>query len=64
MNEAEYRMKNYSSRLGSKISPVGGFPLEFPRKKWIPLINRHMGLVYDVTHCDNLEKKMDSLHTN
>ena len=48
--------RNSSSRASAKISPVGAFP----RKKWVPLINRHMGLVYDVTHCYNLEKKVPS----
>ena len=36
MNEAEYLMKNYSSRLGSKISPVGGFPLDSLAKSEFP----------------------------
>ena len=37
--------------------PRWWIPFGFPRKKWIPLINRHMGLVYDVTDCYNLGKK-------
>ena len=48
---------NVSSLLGSKISPVGAFPL---RSVCVPLINRHMGRVNDVTHCYNLGKKMRS----
>ena len=37
--------------------PRWWIPFGFSRKKGIPLINRHMGLVYNVTDCDNLGKK-------
>ena len=40
-----------------EINPVGAFPL---RSVCVPFINRHMGRVYDVTHCYNLRKKMRS----
>ena len=43
-----------------KLSPVGTFPL---RSVCVPLINMHMGRVYDVTHCYNLGKN-PFLHTN
>ena len=46
-----------SSLLGSNLTPFGAFPL---RSVCVPLINRHMGRVYDVTHCYNLGKKMRS----
>ena len=36
-----------------EINPVGAFRV-------FPFINRHMGRVYDVTHCYNLGKKMRS----
>ena len=37
--------------------PCWWIPFGFPRRKWIPLIDRHMGLVNDVIYCDNLGKK-------
>ena len=50
-----YRVKQQSTTVKDK--PRWWIPFGFPRKKWIPLINRHMGLVYDVTDCYNLGKK-------
>ena len=46
-----------SSRLGSKTSPVGAFPL---RSVCVPLINMYKGRVYDVTHCFILGEKVPS----
>ena len=37
-----------------KFNRFGAFPL---RSVCVPLINRHMGRVNDVTHCYNLGKK-------
>ena len=48
---------NVSSLLGSKISPVGAFPL---RSVCVPLISMYKGRVYDVTHCFIIEKKVPS----
>ena len=45
-----------SSRALANLTPLVSSPV-FPRKKWIPFINRHNGRVNDVIYCDNLGKK-------